>query len=53
MIDLFLSSNKIVVFIEQNQLLETVISSESDQIAKLWLKDFVNTNLKIIFEDNF
>ena len=53
MIDLFLSNNKIAVFIEQNQLLEAVISSESDQIATFWLKDFVNTNLKMIFEDNF
>ena len=61
-------NNRIVVFLEQKkktqirantrmafQLLETVTSSESGQIATFWLKvkDFVNTNLKIILEDKF
>ena len=59
MIDLFLSNNRIAVFLEQkkNQItvntrrtsqLLAVIYSESGQIATLCLKDFVNTNLKFI-----
>ena len=35
------------------QLLEVVISLASGEIATLWLKNSVNTNLKIILEDNF
>ena len=59
MIDLFLSNNRIAVFLEQkkNQItvntrrtsqLLAVIYSESGQIATFCLKDFVNTNLKFI-----
>ena len=63
MIDLFLSNNRIVAFLEQkknqitantrgaSQLLEAVMSSESGHIATCWLKDLVNTNLKM--EDTF
>ena len=66
MIDLFLSNNSIAVFLEQKkkfqitantwrafQLQEVVISSASGQTTTFWLKDFVNTNLKIILENNF
>ena len=35
------------------QLLEVVISLASGEITTLWLKNSVNTNLKIILEDNF
>ena len=65
MIDLLLSKNRVAVLEEQKnkvqitantwrafQLLEAVISSASEQIVKFWLKDLVNTNLKIILEDN-
>ena len=64
MIDLFLSNNRVAVFLEQRkiqitantrrafQLLEASISSVSGQIATFWLKDFVNTSLKNILEDN-
>ena len=62
MIDLFLSNNRVAVFLEQRkiqitantrrafQLLEASISSASGQIATFWLKDFVNTSLKNILE---
>ena len=57
MIDLFLSNKKIAVFLEQkkkkSQITANRPSSESGQIATFWLKDFVNTNLKIILEYNF
>ena len=38
---------------KKNQITANRPSSESGQIATFWLKDFVNTNLKIILEYNF
>ena len=40
-------------FSRTEKLLETVISSGTGQTHLFWVRDFVNTDLKIILEDNF
>ena len=64
MIDFFLSNNRISVFLVQKKKFISQIHVKGFSITRgsnmfsigsdtFWLKDFVNTNLKIILEDNF